>query len=114
MHIDSRLDAFLRKRRQLIAAWRVAGPLALLGLTVLFAWLYLQVPLLVNPFEVADRLESGTLEGPTLAIMSLMLPVMAALCLLLMVVVILFVYAAIANEKKYLQAIDRLSGVDDD
>lgn len=114
MRIETRLDAFLEKRRKLIAAWRVAGPLLLMLLTTLFVWLYLKTPLLINPFEVARRLEAGTLDEPTLAIMAMLLPVMISLCFLVMVVVILFVYAAISNEKKYRQTIDRLSGVDDD
>jgi ABC-type transport system involved in multi-copper enzyme maturation permease subunit len=113
MHTDDRLDAFLEKRRKLIVAWRVAGPLLLLLLAALFVWLYLKIPLLINPFEVAGRLESGTLDEPTLAMMSMLLPVMISLSLLLIVVLILFVYAAISNEKKYLRLIDRLSGSDD-
>ncbi len=110
MHINVQSDAFLEKRRKLIAAWSIAGPLSLLGLAAFFVWMYLSTPLLVNPFEVAERLESGAIDEPTLAIMSLLLPVMISLCFLVLVVIILCVYAAISNEKKYLQLIDRLAG----
>lgn len=110
MHIDAQFDTFLEKRRTSMAAWRVAGPLLLVTLAAFFGWLYLRVPLLINPFEVADRLESGAIGEPTLAIMSLLLPLMVSLCFLLLVVIILSVYGAISNEKKYLQAIDRLAG----
>jgi hypothetical protein len=110
MHIDTQFDAFLEKRRKLITAWNIAGPLSLLGLAAFFAWLYLKTPLLVNPFEVADQLESGTIDEPTLAIMSMLLPVMTSLCFMVLVTVILFVYAFISNEKKYLQVIERLAG----
>jgi ABC-type transport system involved in multi-copper enzyme maturation permease subunit len=113
MYIDTQFDAFLEKRRKLITAWSVAGPLSLLSLAALFAWLYLRNPLLVNPVEVADRLESGAIDEPTLAIMSLLLPVTISLCFLVLIVMILFVYAAISREKKYLQVIDRLAGGDD-
>lgn len=112
MDSDDRFERFLEKRRKLIAFWRVAGPLSLLGLAACFAWLYFRTPLMVDPFEVADRLEAGAIGEPTLAIMSLLLPVMVSLCFLVLVVIILFVYATISNEKRYLQAIDRLAGKD--
>ena len=109
MNIDGQFDTFIDKRKKLISAWSIAGPLALLGLAVLFVWLYLQTPLLINPFEVAVQLESGAIDQPTLAMMSLLLPVTISLGFLVMVAMILFIYAMISREKKYLQLIDRLA-----
>jgi hypothetical protein len=67
-------------------------------------------PLLVNPIEVADRLESRAIDEPMLALMSLLLTVSILLCFLVLAAIILFVYAVISWEMKYLQVIDRLTG----
>ncbi len=112
MQLDTQFDAFLQRRKKLITAWRLVGPLALSGLTVLFVWLYFKVPLLANPFEAAERLGSGAIDESTLATMSLLLPVMVSLCFFVLVAIILFVYAMISNEKRYIKAIDQLAGKD--
>jgi hypothetical protein len=80
-------------------------------LAVLFGfavWLFVSSPLLVNPFEVASRLEDGTIDESTMWMLAALLPITMGLCLVLVAVVIFFVFSAFANERRHLKIIDRL------
>ena len=101
-------QAFLDKRRGLIRAWRYVGPVLLLAILGFSAYLFIRTPLLINPFEVISRLEAGTLEESTTVILAAMLPVMFGGMLVLLIAIVLVMYAAIANEKKYVAIIEKL------
>ena len=104
-----RHQAFLEKRRRLLQAWQWVGPLCLLLIIGLWLWLYLHSPLLVNPFEIASRLENETLDSSILPVMALMLPIIILACLGLLIAIIVFMYAVFSNEKKYMEIINELS-----
>ncbi len=80
--------------------------IAVLGL---IAWLFVTNPLLVNPSMVVSRLEADTLETPTLMLMAAMTPWLFLMCLILLAVVILFAFTAVANERRLIQIIDDLA-----
>jgi len=115
VNLDEQLVKFLKKRRRLARFWPVIATLLLMGILAFVVWLFLKNPLLVNPFEVASRLDAGTVESSTLILMAGMLPIMFLACLLILIVVILFGFTVFSNEKKYLEIIDRLlnEGVND-
>jgi hypothetical protein len=71
-------------------------------------WLFIQKPLLVNPFYVINGLGDGTIEKSTLLLMAGMLPIMFSACLLLLLALLLFTFSALSNEKKHLKVIDHL------
>jgi hypothetical protein len=85
------------------------GPLCLLFICGLWLWLYLHSPLLVNPFEIASRLENETLESSILPLMALMLPIIVLACFGLLIAIIVFMYAVFSNEKTYMEIISELS-----
>ncbi len=70
--------------------------------------MFIRNPLMVNPFEVASRLEAGTLEETTMILLAGMLPIMLGLCFLLLSVLIVFGFVMFSHERKYHRIIDRL------
>jgi hypothetical protein len=85
----------------------------LVALGAMTVWLYLDVPLLVNPFLVADRLTAGTLERGTLEVMAAILPIVFLGCLVLVAGVLLFVFQAMRNERRLLALVDRCLPLDE-
>jgi len=122
MQINRQAESFLEKRRALLKAWRYVGPLLLLkawryvgpllllGIGGFAVFLWLNTPLLINPYAMMSGIESGSVEQSTLQMMAAFVPVLfIALCFLL-VVFILLMYAAFSNEKKFLAILDELQG----
>jgi len=108
MNLNEQYKNFLVKRRRFAKSWPLVGILLLLGIFAFLIWLFLRNPLLVNPFEVASRLEAGTIEKSTLVLMAGMLPIMFLACFFILLVMVLFAFAVFSNEKKYIKIIDLL------
>lgn len=108
MELTEKEQRFLQKRRLLLKYWPIAGSFSLLLLGMLTAWLFWSSPLLVNPNLVWKELQSGGLGESQALIMAGLLPVVMLLALLLTLVVILFGFTALRNEKRELAIIDRL------
>ncbi|MBN1223193.1 MAG: hypothetical protein JXB23_08075 [Candidatus Aminicenantes bacterium] len=106
--MDEQYLSFLKKRRRLAIFWPVVATLLLMGILAFLVWMFVKNPLLVNPFEVASRIDAGTIENSTLILMAGMLPIMFLACILILVVVVLFGFSMFSKEKKYLDIIDRL------
>ncbi len=112
MQLSDEERRFLVKRAQLVRAWRYVGAILLAVLIGLGFWLFLTLPLLVNPFVVMTRLQSGSIPESMLMLMAGMLPIVVLMCLALValvVMVVLFIFVAFSNEKKYLKLIERHS-----
>ena len=107
MTLSDKECVFVNRRRKLIRLWSVMGILLLILLGLFTLWMFMSNPLLVNPFEVADQLLAGTIETPTLQLMAGLLPVAMLMCLTTVLVLIIYVFAAIGNEKRYLEIIGR-------
>ena len=106
---------FVTKRQKLLRVWFALGPLLLVALTSLGAWLYRRQPLLINPFAVASGLESGTIEDSTLFLMALLLPILMLSLLVLIALMVILMYGAFSNEKKFIAIIrTRLDQAKDD
>lgn len=108
MDLNDQHKSFLARRRRSAKSWPLVGMLLLLGILAFLVWLFLRNPLLVNPFEVASRLEAGTIERSTMMLMTGMLPVMSLACFFILLVMIIFVFTAFSNENKYIKIIDSL------
>lgn len=100
---------FLATRQQLARAWPWVGAAMLGTIIVCAAWLYLRVPLLVNPFAVAAQLRDGSLSAATVTLMAGLLPLAVLACLILALALLAFGYAAFANEKRYLAIVQRVA-----
>ena len=103
MKLNENYGDFLEKRRRLLKAWRYAGPSLLLAILGLVVFLKVRTPLLIDPYEVVSRLEAGSLEQTTLELMAVLLPITMILVCFVLVMLVVFIYAAFSNEKKYRQ-----------
>ena len=108
MQLNRRAEKFVEKRRVLLKAWRYLGPLLLFGIGGFSAYLLLSTPLLINPSAVASGIESGSVEQSTLHMMAMFVPVLFITACFLLVVLVALMYAAFANEKKYLAILDEI------
>ncbi len=107
MDLSQKQQNFLKKRRLLIKLWVYAGPALLLGIGVFAYLLSIQTPYLINPLQVGCELQSGQISQTTLETMALLLPMMGLIIFFLMVVLVIMVYVALSNEKKYLAMLDQ-------
>lgn len=108
MNMTPKELAFLNRRRQLLRIWRITGPMLLLVLAVGAVLMFLNYPLMFNPYEAIDRFEAGTLDVSTLQLMALLLPVAMLMLFVMLLVVVLLAFAVMGNDKKYLAIIERL------
>lgn len=92
-------------RQRWLQYWPWAGGVSLLVIAGLAVWLWLEHPLLVNPFHVAGQLKAGTLPVSTLELMALFLPIMTLTCLGLLVVLLVFAWVSLRRERTLLQMI---------
>ncbi len=102
-------NSYLEKRRKLLKAWTYVGPFLLLAIIGFAGYLYLNIPWLINPYEVLSRLQAGSIPQSTIETMAIMLPVMILMVCILLLVVVVIMYAAFSNEKKYLRIVDEES-----
>jgi hypothetical protein len=58
-----------------------------------------------NPFVVLSRLNSGSVPVSTMALMAGLSPVVVLMCIVLAITIVLFAFAAISHEKRYLAII---------
>ena len=108
MKITDSEARFLAKRTKLIRIWPPVGILLILLLLGLGIWLIHSCPLLANPFAVSAKLIDDTLNITELSLSAALLPVVFWLCLGLVLIMIIFAFAALNNEKKHLALIRRL------
>ena len=114
MDIQPREQKFLERRRQLLRAWRITGPVLLLALVAAGIFMFINYPLMFNPYVLTERLESSTLDETTLHLMALLLPVAMLMVFFMLLVVVLLVFELMSKDKKYLAIIDRMRGKNND
>lgn len=107
--LDGETRSFLEQRRRRVEAWRWVGPATMLAMIAVTIWLLIRHPLLVNPLAVARGLADGTLASSTALLMAGLLPMVTGTCLFLVFVVLLFVHAAMRNEKRLLAIAEDLA-----
>ena len=73
-------------------------------------YMFVTNPLMVNPFHVLEQLEADAIPYSTLVVMAGMMPLLFLLALLILTALIVFVFAAIANERRYHAIIRKLGG----
>lgn len=109
MNVSEKQNDYLEKRKRLLKSWRYVGPVLLLGILGLVIWLYVNSPLLINPYEVISRIQSGTIEHSTFQMMAVLLPIIMILVIFLLFVVVAIMYTSFSNEKKYIGIVSELN-----
>lgn len=102
MSVQTRPEAFLKRRRRLVRAWPFVGGGLLAALVLFSAWLYVRTPLLINPVEIVRRIEGGGVDSATLLTLAGLVPVLLLSCIFLLFVLIAFGFAKFRTESKYL------------
>lgn len=104
---DRDLD-FVAKRRALSRRWRVVGWVLIALIVASLGFLFLTTPLLVSPWETMAHVRTDSIPKPNLQLMAMMLPVVVLGCFLLLVVLVVFQFQAMANERRLIGVIDSL------
>jgi len=101
---------FVEKRRPLVRRWGVVGWSLLAVIAAVLGFLFLTSPMLVDPFEVVAGVSTDSIPTARLQLMAIMLPVVFLGCFLLLVVLVIFQFAAMSNERRLIAIIDRILG----
>lgn len=100
--------AFIERRRKLLNAWPWAGGGALALLAGLVIWLWIEVPLMINPWAAMEAVSGGSLEESTLVVMALMLPILVLAVLGVLGVVVALMFVTLSQERRLIGMLDRL------
>ena len=109
MKLTEQERVFVERRARLVRSWPIVGVICLAGVLCLAVWLWFTRPWLVNPWAVFSGLEAGLIPGPTILLMAAMLPVVVLASLFVLVVCLLYCFAAFSNERRHLEIIGRLN-----
>jgi hypothetical protein len=112
MNLSQRQSRYLERRRKLLKAWRYTGPMMFLGIIGLVIYIKINSPLLIDPYEVISRLESGSIEQSSLELMAVLLPIVFIIVCFLLVVLVAIMYVALLNERKYLEILGKTTSDD--
>lgn len=108
MNLTKQEKMFVEKRGKYARSWPIVGSVSLAMVFVLAGWLWFSKPLLINPWAVFSGLETDSIPETTSTLMAAMLPVLMLTCLFVLVVCLVFFFAAFSNERKHLAIIHRL------
>lgn len=103
MRLSDKESQFIIQRTKLIQTWHPVGIFILVVLLAFCGWLFA-----VNPFIVIFRLKNDSIPFPTLTLMASFLPIAVLMCFFLVFIIILFLFVSFANEKKYLNIIQKI------
>lgn len=106
--LNQQQNSYLEKRRKFVHLWHYVGPLLLIGILGFATYLFVNTPLLINPYEILSRLESHSIKQSSLEMMAVLLPIMFIVVCFLLIVLVAIMYAAFSNEKKYLEIVDEI------
>ncbi|MGD2064516.1 MAG: hypothetical protein PVF51_13160 [Nitrospirota bacterium] len=101
-------ERFLERRRTLVRWWPVVGAGMVLAILGFWGYLFLRRPLLANPFHLMHELERHALSEETLVVLAVVGSLMVLATGLILLVVVAFVFAAMANERRLIAMVDRL------
>ena len=99
--------AWVARRRRFMALWPWAGGGAVIGILGFASWLWLSVPLMINPWAAIRAVEAGSIDTTTLTAMALMLPILMLACLVVLVVMVGVLFAAFSNEWKLIALVEK-------
>lgn len=101
---------FVDRRKRLLQFAPIALGVCLAVVVGFGAWAWFYQPLLANPFEVARQIQANELDATTVALMAVMLPILALVCVGLASALIWLAWGSTSNERRYLRIIESLAG----
>jgi len=101
---------FIKRRETLVWWWPRIGAGLFTVLAALFVFLLRKSPLLVRPDQVWTGLGNGLLEPVTVQLLAAMLPVVVLGWIGTIVLIIMYTFVGVANERKLLGFIRRVRG----
>ena len=108
MPLSAKDKAFLKTREKMVPFSMLLSRLCGVGFVTFLIWLYVKSSLITNPNEVISHLRAGALEESTAYVMACMLPIVFLMSLTLVAILIIFIYIAINNERRYLSILKEL------
>jgi len=102
----------LNKRKLLIRLWPWVGTTLLVLIILFWGYLFFKSPLLVNPYYVFDRIQDNSLPDSTITLLAVLSPIAFLTCGFLVLTIVLFLFALMANERKLIDIIDNLCKID--
>jgi hypothetical protein len=98
---------FLQRRRTLNRLWPFGGALLLLGWSVGFGLLYQAHPVLINPFDIAQRLAESPETDTTIALLAGVAPVLGLALFMVVIAFIAVLFGYHFQEKRLLRILDK-------
>ncbi len=114
MRLSSADRSFVERRERRVRQWPVVGTGCLVLIAAYGAWLWWRLPYLINPWQVIESLEAGTLSESMMNVMVVMLPVVVAALLVFALVVVLLWFVALSNERRLLGLLRTLEAASGD
>lgn len=108
MNLTPKEQAFIDRRRKLLKAWPWAGGGALALLAALVTWLWIEVPMMINPLAAMEAVSSGAMEESTLLAMALMLPILVLAVMGVLGVMVTLMFVAMSHERRLIGMLDRI------
>lgn len=110
--LDKRDTEFIRKRKNLISQWVPVAVIMLIVLAAMIVFMFIKVPYLVNPLHVAEALKTNSLNESLMTISVLSLPIVVLFIFFIVAIVVLYGFAIISREKRYIAIIESLENED--
>jgi hypothetical protein len=107
MNLTAQDRAFIEKRKKLLNAWPWAGGGLLVMLAGFTTWLWIRVPMMINPWAAMEAIGAGTMEATTLTLMAVMLPILVLAVMGVLAVVVTLLFVALSNERRLIAMIER-------
>ena len=98
---------FIRKERRLVSSWPLVGGGALFALLVIYAWIAIDQPQLVNPVYVYNGLANNALSSDISYMLAMLAPVLMMMLFATVGIMLGYVFAFMRKEKRLLDIIDR-------
>ncbi len=106
--MTSQEKKFLAKRQAFVSSWPILAIAMLAVLGILLAWLFIRSAYLANPFFVANALKEASIAKSTMELSTIILPILVWVLFISVIIFVLYGFAIISNEKKYLAIINNL------
>jgi hypothetical protein len=104
--LTEKQEKFLSQRRFFTKSWPWVGTILLFIVIIFGGYLFLNLPLLVNPFHVLTQLEKGEISNSSLALLATIGSMAFLIIGFILLVFIVFIFIEMANERKLLTIID--------
>lgn len=101
-------ERWLDRRRRFVALWPVVGSGMVVMVVGFWGYLFLRRPLLANPVHLMHELQRHAVSEATLVVLAAIGSLMVLATGVLLLVIVAFAFAAMANERRLIAMLDRL------